>query len=179
MMIQCSIINEYVALNPDDPIITDCVDDDIRLIGGSTSLEGTVEICRNKVWGGVCGNSWNVRDANVVCSQLGYQTSGITYFTFVNFFADFSLAVLIYFVFAGSMAVYNSFYGKSSGLIYIDYAHCTGTETKLKDCHYSPSIVSLSCGDIQHAGVKCIGRIFRCNLKKCNDRYLSIHLCLE
>ena len=162
MMLQCSIINEYVALNPDDPIITDCVDDDIRLIGGSTSLEGTVEICRNKVWGGVCHSYWwSVREANVVCSQLGYQTSGITYFTFVNIFADFSL-----FVIAGSMAVYSSFYGKSSGLIYINYARCTGTEAKLKDCPYSSSRVSFSCGDAQHAGVKCIGRIFRCNLKK-------------
>ena len=174
MMLQCSIIKEYVALNPDDPIISDCVDDDIRLIGGSTSLEGTVEICKNKVWGGVCSRSWNDRDANVVCSQLGYQTSGITYFTFVNGSADFSHALLIYFVFAGSMAVYHSFYGKSSGLLYMTSVYCTGTETKLKDCAYYPIALS-SCGDIQHAGVKCSGKTFRCNLKKCNDHYLNIY----
>ena len=166
MMLQCSIINEYVALNLDDPIITDCVDDDIRLIGGSTSLEGTVEICRNKVWGGVCISYWwSVRYAKVVCSQLGYQTSGITYITFLNGFADFSHALLIYFVFAGSMAVYSSFYGKSSGLLYMTNVRCTGTETKLKDCPYYP-IALFACGDTQHTGVKCTGRTFRCNLKK-------------
>lgn len=59
-----------------DPIISDCVDGDVRLIGGPTPLEGTVEMCRNEVWAGVCDDSWDIRDANVVCSQLGFQSTG-------------------------------------------------------------------------------------------------------
>ena len=35
-----------------------------------------MEICYNKMWGSVCHNSWNIYDANVVCKQLGYQSTG-------------------------------------------------------------------------------------------------------
>ena len=38
----------------DDPIVTDCVSGDIRLIGGRTTFEGTVEVCI--VFGEVCVN---------------------------------------------------------------------------------------------------------------------------
>ena len=61
---------------PENPLISDCMNNDVRLIGGSTPLEGTVEVCRKKVWGGVCDHSWDYNDANVVCSQLGFQSSG-------------------------------------------------------------------------------------------------------
>ena len=70
------MLSNSIYVNPDNPIVTDCDDDDIRLIGGPTSLEGTVEICRNQVWGGVCSYRWHTGDANIVCSQLGYQSSG-------------------------------------------------------------------------------------------------------
>ena len=49
----------------------------MRLIGGPTPLEGTVEVCMSNVWGGVCHSSWDSNDANVVCSQLGFQPIGM------------------------------------------------------------------------------------------------------
>ena len=34
---------------------SDCEDGEIRLVGGSTVLEGRVEVCINNAWGGVFG----------------------------------------------------------------------------------------------------------------------------
>lgn len=60
----------------DNPLIADSEDGAIRLVGGATASEGTVEVCRNRVWGGICDYRWDSADANVVCAQLGFQSSG-------------------------------------------------------------------------------------------------------
>ena len=36
---------------------------------------GRVQICINGFWGSVCGEEWDIRDAKVVCHQLGYDGS--------------------------------------------------------------------------------------------------------
>ena len=42
-------------------------------VGGN---EGYVEVCRNNVWGTVCGDGWNLQAAQVVCRQLDYSKAG-------------------------------------------------------------------------------------------------------
>ncbi len=64
----------FVAM---EPMPVNCTDGDVRLIGGSSPDEGTVEICINKVFGSICEGSLTTRTADVVCKQLGYPTIGI------------------------------------------------------------------------------------------------------
>ena len=54
-----------------------CTNGNIRLSGGSSSREGTVEICYNSIWGLIQQDGWDTDDAKVVCDQLGYETEGI------------------------------------------------------------------------------------------------------
>ena len=102
---------------------------DIRLQGGSSN-HGRVEICNNGVWGTVCDDLWGTPDAQVACSQLGFQRTGASAITtgFTN----------------------------GRGQIWLDNVNCRGTETRLVDCPANP-LGSHDCVHSEDAGVMCRG----------------------
>lgn len=54
-----------------------CSHGQLRLVNGSNTIEGRLEICVNSAWGSVCGNSFSSDDANVACRVLSERHSGI------------------------------------------------------------------------------------------------------
>ena len=50
----------------------------LQLVNGEVTdgNEGRIEICFGGQWGTVCDDSWDYRDAEVVCKHLGYGTIG-------------------------------------------------------------------------------------------------------
>ena len=57
-------------------IHVDCEDGDVKLIGGSSESEGTVQICFDNQWGLISESGWSQNDAQVVCRELGFLVEG-------------------------------------------------------------------------------------------------------
>ena len=59
-------------------VYTACIPDSIRLVGGTGNYSGRVEVCINgtETYGTVCNDRWDVLEARVVCTQLGFSSEG-------------------------------------------------------------------------------------------------------
>ena len=52
----------------------------VRLTGGTTAMDGQVDVCFEGTYSPVCNNGqWSVSEASVVCRQLGFS-AGQTFF---------------------------------------------------------------------------------------------------
>ncbi|XP_010119082.1 PREDICTED: soluble scavenger receptor cysteine-rich domain-containing protein SSC5D-like, partial [Chlamydotis macqueenii] len=100
----------------------------LRLVNGSDSCSGRVEVFHDQRWGGICADGWDLAEAQVVCQQLGCGTARST---------------------AGS-----SRFGTGDGLIWVDTVECAGTEGALFECKVKFWGVE-SCKSSGHAGVVC------------------------
>ena len=67
---ECSLQNELIVGCYSQ---STCTQNDIRLVGGNSSLEGRVEMCYESLWGAITYYlySWDANDAMVACRQLG------------------------------------------------------------------------------------------------------------
>ena len=67
----------YIGANTE---FSSCNDGELRLVGGSTTKEGRLEICMNSAWGSVCDSQgiFTRDEAKVACRQLGIlQVEGL------------------------------------------------------------------------------------------------------
>ncbi|KAK7455952.1 hypothetical protein BaRGS_00039400 [Batillaria attramentaria] len=101
----------------------------VRLANGSVASEGRVEIRVGGVWGTVCDDSWDVLDAQVVCRQLGYNSSAVT-------------------------AQPGGTFGEGQGPVHMDEVNCGGNEAHLAQCAF-PGFGTSKCSHTEDAGVSC------------------------
>ena len=101
----------------------------LRLVGGSSYKEGRVEVNFNGTWGTVCDDGWSAYDAQVVCRQLGFGSSGT--------------------------AIGSAGFGQGSGPILLDNVTCTGRELTLARCRHLGVGIVRSCTHYEDAGVRC------------------------
>ena len=78
LMFAC-LVHACMTLQKKSTAAQSCSHGAVRLVGGRSSNEGTVEICINGVWGTACHSSWDNYDATVVCRQLGFSGSGTNF----------------------------------------------------------------------------------------------------
>ena len=99
-----------------------------RLVNGKNASEGLVEIYLHGRWGTICDDLWDIREATVVCKQLGFLDA--------------------------ISAVGSAEFGEGSGPIQLDDLNCFGNETALINCSARP-IQEHSCTHSEDAGVRC------------------------
>uniref|UniRef100_A0A4W4GED7 SRCR domain-containing protein n=1 Tax=Electrophorus electricus TaxID=8005 RepID=A0A4W4GED7_ELEEL len=95
------------------------------------SCSGRLEVYHNAAWGSICDDQWDIRDAEVVCRQLGCGKA-----LSAN----------------GSAA-----FGPGEGVIWLNRVECRGDEIHLWDCSYSLKNHT-DCSHKEHAGVTCAGQ---------------------
>ena len=131
-----------------------CTNGDIRLVGGSSQLEGRVEVCVSGSWGTVCDDSWGTVDAQVVCRQLNFSVAG----KYSNKDCHGSLKhESINITRVGAVARSRAFFGQGTVPILLDDVACIGTESTLLSCRYSSTH---NCVHAEDAGVTCLPATF-------------------
>ncbi|XP_029469396.1 scavenger receptor cysteine-rich domain-containing group B protein [Rhinatrema bivittatum] len=103
-------------------------DGSLRLVNGNHRCEGRVELFFLLQWGTVCDDAWDLRDARVVCRQVGCG--------------------------AALEALSEARYGPGTGCIFLDNLKCRGNESSLLQCSHI-RWGAHNCDHSEDAGVLC------------------------
>ncbi|XP_028407299.1 deleted in malignant brain tumors 1 protein-like [Dendronephthya gigantea] len=113
---------------------TDFADEAVRIrLQGPSSANGTgrVELFYHGYWGTICSSGWDMKDARVVCRQLGYDMDH-TYVTTLP----------------------SNLVPSGSGPVWLSRVSCTGEEQNLTSCSHS-GWGNNYCSHYQDVGVEC------------------------
>lgn len=106
----------------------------VRLAGTRpTDLEGRLEVYRSGTWDTVCDQTFDFREASVVCRELGLGSA--------------------------VRAVKRAAYGRGYGRVWTDILNCTGRESSIFDCPLRKRSFSTRCYHNNDVGVVCAGPI--------------------
>ncbi|XP_059360802.1 deleted in malignant brain tumors 1 protein [Carassius carassius] len=103
-----------------------------RLVNGSHSCSGRVEVFKDGQWGTVCSNGWDYSEAAVICTEMGCGS-----------------------VFEQRIG---GFFGQGSGPVWLSDVQCSNSETTLRHCTFQ-GWGQNSCGHEKDATVACYRRI--------------------
>lgn len=106
---------------------------ELRLVGGDTECEGRLEVKHQGEWGTVCGESWQEKEAAVVCRHLGCSSSH-----------------------GEAVLVQATSFGPGSGKIWLSDVTCAGQESDLWQCKHQ-MWGNPFCQHKQDVGVICAG----------------------
>ena len=139
-----------LACLADEPLLPGEEELMVRLSNGTTTVEltdGRLEVWHNNLWGTVCSDGFDLRDAIVVCRQLNLYARNV-YLAGFNFDIDYEIPVLL------------------------TEVGCTGSETNigycshpgigaadLEDCHHF-SDVAVECSDGTYIHVTTISLLY-------------------
>eukprot|EP00057_Strongylocentrotus_purpuratus_P005597 XP_003731346.1 PREDICTED: deleted in malignant brain tumors 1 protein-like [Strongylocentrotus purpuratus] len=114
----------------------------VRFVGGSNDSQGRVEVLHDGSWGTICDDSWDLRDASVVCIMLGFD---------------------------GALdAPTSARFGQGSGHVLLTYVSCDGTEGNLADCAHA-GIDRYPCSHLRDAGAVCYSGAIEVDRTKLNS----------
>ena len=87
-----------------------------------------MEIFYNGTWGTICDDNWDIKDAHVVCYELGFSKA--------------------------LSAPTKAQFGAGSGPIWLDNVQCEGTESSLTNCRHNGWNIHF-CNHNEDASVIC------------------------
>ena len=127
--------------------VGNCNYGDVHLVDGMDEYEGRVEVCVRGLWGTICDNHWDTKEAIVVCKQLGIEGN-----TRKNL--QLYLTVKYYDNFTGPIGIGASYFGHGRDLILMDKVTCEGTEENITECKHEREH---NCQHSEDVGVFCNG----------------------
>jgi len=114
----------------------------LRLAGNRpTALEGRVEVYRSGDWVTVGDQTFDFREATVVCRELGLG--------------------------AAVKAVKRAAYGRGYGRVWTNILNCTGRENSIHDCPLVKRSFSSLCYHGNDVGVVCAGPVMKQITNQC------------